>query len=92
MDILRNIEANKLLIDNNRTILQIGLTEFFLQMIVDVKGNGLTSDSQHFISTRCDIFYVLRPYFKLNHANTASIEPLNYSQDEAANFGFITEI
>ncbi|XKL60896.1 hypothetical protein PGB90_007953 [Kerria lacca] len=94
MEILRDIEARKFSISAKRDIPKTGLTEFFLQMIVNVKGDVVkegTSDSQRFSFVHCDIFYVLRPHYKLNGKNAGNVEPLSYSDDETANFGFITE-
>lgn len=94
MDILREIETKILFLSNGRSISKIGITEFFLQMIIDVKGNYIKknpSNLQHFVPVGCDIFYVLRSYLLLTSKNGANVEPLSYNVDNIANFGFITE-
>lgn len=92
MNLLRDIEEKKLLISNDRSISKIGITEFFLQMIVNIKGHMTKGifKSQYFVPTYCNIFYFLRPYSKLID-KYPDILPSNFNFDETANIGFIVE-
>lgn len=91
MDILRDIEAQILFISSGSKISKIGITELFLQMIVNVRGHYTTNGTfnlKDFIFDDCDLYYVLRSTIKMDYGK---IVPSNFIYDDDANAGFAIE-